>query len=139
MWKQHVAALAALDIPVVTLEPWPELRRWTPLPHRDLGRYHASSLDWMVAYALYRKVRTLVLCGIDLRPGNSEPIAARPCLEYWLGRAQGRGVAIIPVAGGLFRTYQYLQSRRRYGLEPCDPIVSVDGKPLTKAERLHVG
>lgn len=125
--KTHVRALAQLPIPVYVQTPseWPELQHPTALPQTQLrrafprGRYHASSIDWMLAVALLKGYKHIDLYGVDLGPTEGrEPLSARPCLEYWIGVAEGRGVKVVvhePTA--LFWIYNYQRERTPYHMD----------------------
>lgn len=74
-----------------------------PLPREAIaaltarGWYHCSSFDWMVALALHEGFKKIALYGCDFYTPpvmNSEPLSARPCLEYWIGVCEGRGVEV---------------------------------------------
>lgn len=56
------------------------------------GDYHAGSFDWMMALALLLGATEITCCGVML--AHCEPRAARACLEYWIGLAEGRGVPV---------------------------------------------
>ena len=71
------------------------------------GWYHASSFDWMVALAIYEGFEQIGVFGCDFRAYpvmNGEPLSALPCLSYWCGVAEGRGISLDVWGGGhLFR------------------------------------
>ena len=83
-------------------------------PH---GRYHAGSFDYMVALAILEGATDIMVAGLDFGAGG-EPLSARPCLEYWLGVAEGRGVRITTVSGDLFRIFRLLRTGEQYGFDP---------------------
>ena len=61
----------------------------------DAGtNYFASTLAYQVALALSEHATTIALYGTPLL-GAREALEERPCLEYWLGLADGRGVEVI--------------------------------------------
>src|SRR3989338_7143267 len=50
--------------------------------------------------------------------GGGEPISARACIEFWLGQAAARGVAIrIPEKSHLLKIFHLVQSNTQYGFE----------------------
>ena len=74
-------------------------------PH---GEYHASSFDWMLALAILEGFKTVLLLDVALYGSpfmNGEPLSGRPCMEYWAGVAEGRGIGVHtgPRTGDLFR------------------------------------
>ena len=120
-------------VPFYTCDPWPE---WAVgqrrLPREELakiprGNYHAISLDWMVAFALHLGARAIGLHGVRLVMRGDEPISARPCLEYWCGYAEGRGVTVTVAPDcDIFLQYHLVKSRTLYGY---DDIRLVEDRP----------
>ena len=122
-WLKHGAVLRQLakmipvytpltaTIPGATIYP---LSKVHALPH---GAYHAGSFDWMVAFAIVEGFREIHIHGADFARGG-EPISARPCLEYWLGVAEGRGIKTVVHGGDCFRVYHLMRSDKAYGFEP---------------------
>lgn len=135
-WAAHRASLQvlAVDIPVYLPR-----RGMVPgavtFPRRALeqalavrsGRagYHAGSFDWLVAYAIHLGAPEIHLHGVNFARGG-EPISARPCLEYWLGVAEGLGIATA-VWGDtdLFRIFHLARSNTPYGFAPFRLIEDV--------------
>lgn len=108
-----------------TWERWPEIpksiqRRYPTVAierSAALGKWHLSSLDWMMALAIHERIKRLRITGIQNMRGG-EPIGALACLAYWLGLAEGRGMKIeILNCDGIGKTYQLLESERQYGRE----------------------
>ena len=63
-----------------------------------------SSVDWMLALAIYEQVDAVGLYGIDLSEGE-ERTAQRVGAHYWIGVARGRGIeVIIPDNSSLCKT-----------------------------------
>jgi len=83
-------------------------------PH---GHYHAGTFDFMVALAILEGATDIMVAGTNLSAGG-EPLSARPCLEYWLGVAEARGIAITVESGDLFRIFRLLRTREQYGFDP---------------------
>lgn len=114
-------------VPFYVVDSWKGLlKNQVIFPQRELaaqprGRYHASSFDWLVAYAIQLGARNIHIYGAAFAiegPGQ-EPISARACLEYWCGYAQGLGIGVI--AGrdcvGLFRQFNLVMSDSLYGYD----------------------
>lgn len=107
-----------------------------PFPREEImaafprGDYHASSLDWLAAAALYAGFRHIKFCGVGFLGAEAprEPFAARACLEYWLGLAEGRGVTTRVERNrcDLFRTGQLVLSDRQYGWDHSWPIYDLE-------------
>lgn len=93
----------------------------------SFGYYHTSSFDWMVALAILEGWSKIELYGTSFAtfPAilDGEPLAARPCLEYWIGVAEGRGIEVTLCDEGnschLFKNVHVavLASDLRYGFE----------------------
>jgi len=81
--------------------------------------YFTSSIAYALALAIATEgVAEIGLWGIDLTHGT-EWADQRPCAEYWIGRAEGRGIKITkPAASAL------LSQRARYGYEDANPVVA---------------
>lgn len=102
-------------------EPYPRDEVEALTPH---GAYHCSSFDWMLALALLEGFERIRLCGVALHTPpvlDTEPLSARPALEYWAGVAEGRGAVVecVGFAGHLFKTVHLARyvSDLAYGFE----------------------
>lgn len=63
---------------------------------------------------------------------GGEPIGARACLEYWLGVAEAKGIAVeVFGRGDVFKTYQLLRSDKQYGPEDVH-LVEEDYSHITR-------
>ena len=108
-------------IPIYVADEWPDVRSAVPYPKDEVeampkGKYHAGSFDWMVAFAILKRFKRIALYGVNLT-GGGEPLSARPCLEYWLGVAAGRGIEIEVHGGDTFRIYHLVRSNLQYGYD----------------------
>lgn len=119
-------------VPIYVLDSWRGLLKNARIfPTEELmamprGHYHASSFDWLVAYAVHLKAKAIHLHGMGfaLDSPREEPLSARACLEYWCGYAEGRGIPVTDHAPlELFRQYHLVKSDTRYGL---DDVVMVE-------------
>lgn len=87
------------------------------------GRYHSSSMDWMIALAILEGFKEISLygMGISTPPNrNGEPISARATMEYWAGVAEGRGAIVRTTdEGDLFQIVHMakMMSNLRYGFD----------------------
>jgi hypothetical protein len=57
------------------------------------GRYQMFSFSWMFCMALAQGAKRIGLFGCGA--GRGEPLAARACMEYWIGYAEGQGVDVV--------------------------------------------
>jgi hypothetical protein len=55
----------------------------------------------MVALALYEGFEEIKLFGIDMSVGTEWGIE-KPCMEYWIGRAEGMGVELVILMAAIY-------------------------------------
>lgn len=83
-----------LEIPVLTVEKEDRWKRSALYPlEKMLSRYFTNSFAYMIAYALYKKYKKIDLYGCPLAM-KEEYREQRPCIEFWLGMAVGKGVEV---------------------------------------------
>ena len=90
------------------------------LAYQPRSDYHASSIDWMVAFAVHLKAEAIHLHGVRfaLDSHREEPISAQACLEYWCGYAEGRGIPVTAHSDcEMFLQYHLVASRTVYGYD----------------------
>ena len=113
-------------VKMVVVDGWKGLLKNQVLfPRQDLAgqpraNYHASSFDWMVAYAIHLKATIISLHGarFALDSPREEPISASACLEYWCGYAEGRGIKVwTGVDCEMFVQYHLVESHTVYGYD----------------------
>lgn len=87
------------DIPTSVKYPFDEVVKWA-------GRkLFQSSIDYMIALALYEGYEEIYLYGVDMTFAE-EYGYQKPSCQYWLGRAEGMGVKIfLPDNCDLLKTY----------------------------------
>ena len=96
-----------------------------PFPKEELlnefGPYFTSSIAWLLGYAIYTKVDTIGIWGVDMLH-QSEYTYQRACCDYYIGLARGRGIHVhLPDTCALARApqlYGYTDlamERPRYG------------------------
>lgn len=123
----HWARLAVLDIPVYTFHSLPTVPKAKAFPLEQAlshGRdYFACTMAYQIAFALALGFDTIGLYGTPLQYGR-EAIVERPCVEWWCGFAQGKGVDVViehSSAYGLgYQPYRYALddlAERRYTYE----------------------
>lgn len=112
-------------------EPFPKQKVEKMVPH---GAYHASSFDWLLALAVLEGFKEIHLYGVALYTPpvmNGEPLSGRPCLEYWAGVAEGRGLKVIVhgTDGDLFKVIHVarLVSDLQYGWDR-EPGLDLTGR-----------
>ncbi len=95
----HWLNLAALDIPVYTFTRLPHIKNQVLFPldviEQAMPRaYFACTFAYQIALALFEGATTIGLYGAALI-GQREALVERPCVEWWLGYAEGKGVTIL--------------------------------------------
>ena len=123
----HFTWLRALRrLPIYVQEPkdWPELPTARAFPFTRVqalatafANYHASSIDWMLAYAITEGAREIALYGVE-QDHSAEPHGARACVEFWAGFAVARGIKVWSVDGSTFRLAQLTFTDVPYALDP---------------------
>lgn len=94
--------------PVLMQEACDDLTLSRPYPlemvERQFGRYFTSSIAFMIAFAMIRGAKEISLFGIDMK-GGDEYAYQRPCVEYLIGFAKGRGIKVnIPEHSDLLKS-----------------------------------
>lgn len=97
--------------PVMVLRKHKDLPTGIVFPIDEMPRrYFTSSMAYMIAYATYKKVTAVDLYGIPVF-FKEEFYYQRPCIEYWLGRAETSGAKIT-----IHKPSNILSSIPYYGL-----------------------
>lgn len=72
-------------------------------------RYFTSTFSFQTALAIADGFEEIGLWGVELALGSTrERLVENPCLEYWLGLAEGRGVKVTIPEGGTLLRREYL-------------------------------
>ena len=124
-WREPQDELLAISerMPLYLTRKEREIPKGVPYPLKDVekltpwGAYHAGSFDYMLALAILLGFKEIRLTGVDFQSGG-EPLSARPCLEYWLGVAMGRGITVTVEAGDVGRIFRLVRSDEQYGFDP---------------------
>jgi hypothetical protein len=56
--------------------------------------YFSNGICHMIAYAIYTGKTHIVLYGVNMTSDHEYLQNERPCVEYWVGRAQGAGIRV---------------------------------------------
>ena len=134
-WHEHVVEgtdhegwLRAFPGPIYNAFRIPGIPHSIPFPIQDCinigADYFTSSIAYMIALAMRDGFTTINLYGIDLVVGD-EWDYQKPCAEFWLGIAQGRGLTV-----GLHANSALLKQSHRYGFE-------TEPTSLVKLTELH--
>ncbi len=87
-----------------------ELYDTLQFPGEDMAktdrRFHASSIDWLIRYAIHIKASRIWLMGIN-GLSSSEPDMSNAGIHYWLARAEARGIEVAaPHSFGILRNVE---------------------------------
>jgi hypothetical protein len=111
-------------VPLYTIDPWPkEIAPNNIIFPRDELRdfprpdYHCCVTDWLIAYAIHLGATKIALHGISMTLHGNQPLSARPCVEYWCGLAEGKGIEVaIKEDCDLFAYFHLVKSNKIYGV-----------------------
>lgn len=113
--KPHIEALLKFPIPCYTTELWADAPNVVPLPKENIeaacGTYMTSSIAWMLGLAIAEGFKRIGLYGVDMAQ-DTEYAEQRPCVEYLIGLARGKGIEVTVPA-----TSDILKSVAQYGYE----------------------
>lgn len=95
--------LTKTGMPIYMQHPDPALPHAKQLPTQEMiahfeRDYFTTSIAYMIAHAVYEHdlgdtIKELKMFGVDMS-AYSEYSFQRPCVEYWLGVAEGRGIKV---------------------------------------------
>lgn len=93
--EKEIEEVNRLGIPIITQEKHKLLPTSIPFPIDEMPfKYFTNSIAYMIAYAIYKKATEIELYGIALL-FHEEYTRQRPCIEFWLGYARGKGIRVI--------------------------------------------
>lgn len=118
--------LAELRIPVYALDVRPDIPWSVRFPiERLIDKfggldYYTSTVAYMIALAIDEGFHEIHCYGVDLTT-DEEYAFQRPCVEWWLGTAYGRGINVYtPKESAL------LKQPWRYGYDIAQPFGGID-------------
>lgn len=96
--QAHWDFLATCNVPLYMRYPQEEFPTAVPYPIEEVShcvgrRYFTSSPAYGLALAIYEEVDEIKLYGVNLA-SNTEYVEQRPCIEWLLGLAEGRGIKV---------------------------------------------
>ena len=124
----HWLTLDALNIPIYSFYELPNIRNQCLFPLEDIERtfspfgasYFACTFSYQIALAIMEGYTTIGIYGAPLTYAR-EGLVERPCVERWLGFAEGRGLSVVvehDEPEGLYRhagRYAKDDHKERYG------------------------
>lgn len=109
---EHMEFLKTCGVPLFMRHPNTEFPTARPYPleqvYKNIGRrYLSSTVANMLGLALFEGVDEIKLYGVNLG-SNTEYVGQRPCIEWLLGLAEGRGIKVdVPDASPLLSGLEY--------------------------------
>jgi len=114
-FELEVTKIQTKKIPVMLQRPHPLLPHGTVFPIDEMPfLYFTSSMAFMIAYAIHQKADVINIYGINLYY-EEEYVFERPCLEFWIGYAMGKGIEV-----NIHKPSYLLTSAPNYGLYGYD-------------------
>lgn len=126
---------------VMTSRGHPDYPHLEELPLEDMlnefqGGYINNTAAAALAYAIYLKPKEISLWGMDYTfPNSHKNERGRACVEYWMGRAQERGILFrLPPKTSLMDSFEDSASdeARFYGYDTMKVYVKAAEDPETK-------
>ena len=144
----HLEWLARCGIPIYLEEVQSAVPTSIRYPYEDVvatigSNYFATnSFGYMIALAIHEGFEEIRLYGADFGPKDTADVYARPCIEFLLGLAQGRGIKVwVPEESALLRGDIYGRTVDQSGLaleEALDVLRRYSGRLMYSEERLRV-
>lgn len=109
---EHIEFLKTCKVPLYMRYPTPEFPTTIEYPLQEVyanvgRRYLTSTVANMIGLALLEGVDEIRVYGVNLA-SNSEYVEQRPCIEWLLGLAEGRGIKVdIPEDAPIFKGSEY--------------------------------
>lgn len=116
---EHIEALRQFppSLPVYMQRQWSDIPASVEFPRAmveaEVGPYMTSSIAWEVGLAIAMGAREIGIYGVDMAQ-ETEYAQQRPCLEYLIGLARGRGIRVV-----VPETSDLLKAIGQYGFDPA--------------------
>jgi hypothetical protein len=99
-------------VPIMTIDRYDWIPTSVKFPLNEIVKkfkacYFGSSIDYMVAYAIYKEFEVINLYGVNMVLRN-EYHQQKPSMEFWIGMAMGLGYKVNIHAGrygAILKTY----------------------------------
>ena len=144
----HIEWLATCGIPVYLEEVQAKIPTGVRYPFEEVvatigSNYFATnSFGYMLALAIHEGFEEIKLFGADFGPKDISDAYARPCIEFLLGLAVGRGIKVwAPEGSALLKGDLYGRTVNQSGLaleEALDVLRRYSGRLMYREERLVV-
>ncbi len=145
------ASVNKTNTPMYSVQKWEDIPTSIAYPIDNVTKffgvdYFADSCCYMLALAIYQGFSHIKMYGWTYAWG-SVYVVQRPCVEYWLGVAMGRGVkvSIFGEHSALFQThrkdrysFEERQTMGRENLEVSDGIIPEGKTKLSVTDRVQL-
>ena len=82
-------------IPMITHKEEKHIPTSIRFPMEEMHcEYFTSSIAYMIAYAIHEGATIIDMYGILMGGNQSEYFVQKPCCEYWIGYARGKGIEV---------------------------------------------
>jgi len=93
-FREQIKLINKKNIPVILKKPHKLFPSGTIFPLDGMPfRYFTSTPAFMIAYAIYKGATAIDIYGIPLYY-EEEFTFERPCIEFWIGYAMGKGIEV---------------------------------------------
>ena len=105
-----ITALSNITVPIYMQDSHDDISNSVKYPKDEVIKYFGrelfqSSVDYMVALAIYEGYEEIYLYGVDMQV-NEEYSYQKPSCSYWLGVAEGKGIKVyMPPECDLLKSY----------------------------------
>lgn len=117
--------LKTYDKPIITSKAYPEWPTSESYPIMEVAHYFGlplgiamySTVDYMIALAIYEGATNIDLFGVDMADGTG-PLEMRCGTAQWIGAAHARGVLVRSFVGSFFQFFTHpgqIHERGLYG------------------------
>jgi hypothetical protein len=129
--------------PIYTSRKHKEYKGLVEFPLQDVMNdlkydYFNNTAAYALAYAIHIGATKVSIFGCDYTyPNSHDAERGRGCMEFWLGYAAAKGIAIaIPKVSSLMDAL-YPQQQRLYGYDTIDIKMSKEGEKIIVEKSIH--
>jgi len=107
--ETEIKEINRLGIPVITREKHKLFPTAIPFPYDKMPvQYFSNSIAYMIAYAVHRGATEIEMYGVALLLEH-EYSDQRPCIEFWIGYAIGKGIKVTVHGPTTIRCFDSLE------------------------------
>lgn len=116
-WEAYNKDLPSLKIPIMMQDVYPDIPQSVKFPMQEVLEdfsipYYNNAISQMIAFGIHtRRFKKIYVFGVEYAAADRvEQEFERPCTEFWLGFAMGRGISLfIAKQSNLFTYTGYLK------------------------------